>query len=183
LSIEAEFGHLAGGCRSPVAERALERTAAIGFPKADPLLVRVSGHQIIEDAVQERRRQFVQVAHPFGRCGAHEIPRGVDVADAAQIVPVPPRQPVHQFDEGLFTLVVDDQVDERMIAQEALGMIGYVRPAEDHQPVRMTTLDAPRRLERDLRIPHIGAEADDVGAVEPADDLGNRHPLVDHRQK
>ena len=63
---------------------------------------------------------------------------------------------------------MDDNIDKRVAAQEALGMIGHMRPAKDHQAIRVELFDAPRRLQRDLGVPHIGAEPDDIGAFRDA---------------
>ena len=92
-AIELELRHLARGGGAPVAKRALERAAAIGLPQTDPLLVGIVCDQLVEHAVEERRRQLPRGSRMRSTGGvADELAVGGEIADAAHAAPVARRQ-------------------------------------------------------------------------------------------
>ena len=126
-AIELELRHLARGGGPPIAEGALERAAPVRFPQTDPLLSGIALDQRVERAVEERRRQLLQIAHALDRRRPDELTVG-EIADPAHAGPIPRRQAIEEIDEGPLTLIVNDQVDERVRAQEGLAWSGTCGP-------------------------------------------------------
>src|SRR6185312_16893328 len=104
-------------------------------------------------------------------------------ADARQLRPVARRIHFKEAQEDLLALVMDGQVDAGIGAQEALRLIGNMRAAEDDEDIRPARLQAPRDLERNLAIPDIGAEADDVAIDQLLDRGIDADALVDREAK
>jgi hypothetical protein len=170
--------------QSASAEGAAERAAAVGLPQADPALVGIGGHDRVEGAFQERRGNFVEVAHAVGVGVAHERAVGVDHADAGQRRPaLAVGEGFEQLQEGDLALVVHGEVDLRVGPHEGFGLVGHVRAAKQDHDARLQFLQPPGNLERDAAVPDVGAEADNVGVLELLDRIGDTHALVERRQE
>ena len=130
---------------------------------------RIGGHQVVEHAVEERRGQLLEVAHAFDRRRADEVAVGREIADAARCRSSRvPADDSRMSQERALALVVDGKVDERIGAQEASGWSGTCGPPKMISVLRVGGLEPARDLERDVGVPDIGAEADDVGACASA---------------
>ena len=180
----AELGDLGRRRRSPVAEGAAERAAAIGLPQADPALLRIGRHDRIERPFEEGRGNLVEIAHAVDVGIAHEAAVRLDEADARQRLPgAAIRERFQQLQERALALVVDREVDLGVGAQEGLRLVRHVRAAEDDDDAGLCRLQAAGDLQRDAAVPHIGAETDQVGILQRLDGIGDAHPLVERRQE
>src|SRR6185437_13362999 len=64
--------------------------------------------------------------------------------------------------ERLLALAVTDDVDEGVLPEELLRMIGYVRAAEHHQGLLAASAELARDGAVAVGVPDVRAEADDI---------------------
>ena len=162
----AELGDLGRGGRAPVAESAAERAAAVGLPQADPALVGIGGHDRVERAFEERRRDLVEVAHAVDVGIAHEASRPA----ATMLMPGSAAQASRSGKaSSSFRKVRSPSLwTARSICglarRKASGWSGTCGPPKTMTMPGLQRLQAAGDLERDAAVPDIGAEADQVGA-------------------
>ena len=113
-----------------------------------------------------------------------KLPSGRDEADARQRLPgAAIRERLQKVQERALALVVDGKVDLGVCPQEGLRLVGHMRPAEDDDDTGLCRLQPAGDFERDAAVPHVGAEADEVGILQRLDRIGDAHPLVERRQE
>ena len=84
----------------------------------------------------------------------------------AHVLPAPVGVALGDLEERLLALAVADDVDERVRAQELLGVVRHVRAAEDDERLRPRRLQLAREREAAVPVPDVHAEADDVGVAD-----------------
>src|SRR6266852_8958508 len=74
-------------------------------------------------------------------------------------------------------------IDPWMFQHELVTAIRNLRSAEDDQAIRLVLLELPGDPQRQLHIPNICAEADDVSVLESADGLVNPNAIENGWEK
>ena len=173
------LGH-AGVVRDALdAERAAERTPAVGLDQRQQLAV----EEGVQRAVEVRRRDFGQIRDSRGGGRGDKAAVRQDPRHRRQIFGhvagniVGGDQRPHQAGERDLPFLGDREVDHRQGADHRflLGDGGWqVRSAENHDDSGMVALDRRRERSRKVQVPDIVREADHVGRTVRRQRLGQR---------